>query len=40
MPGLVNAHTHLSNGITRGLYDELPLAEWVQRGMWPTLRAI
>lgn len=39
MPGLVNAHTHLSNGITRGLYDELPLAEWVQRGMWPTLRA-
>lgn len=39
MPGLVNAHTHLSNGITRGLYDELPLADWVQRGMWPTLRA-
>lgn len=39
LPGLVNAHTHLSNGITRGLYDELPLADWVQRGMWPTLRA-
>ena len=39
LPGLVNAHTHLSNGITRGLYDELPLADWVERGMWPTLRA-
>jgi 5-methylthioadenosine/S-adenosylhomocysteine deaminase len=39
MPGLVNGHTHLSNGITRGLFDELPLAEWVDTGMWPTMRA-
>lgn len=39
MPGLVNAHTHLSNGITRGLFDELPLVDWVEKGMWPTLRA-
>ncbi len=39
LPGIVNGHTHLSNGISRGLFDELPLADWVDRGMWPTLRA-
>ena len=39
LPGLVNGHTHLSNGISRGLFDELPLADWVERGMWPSLRA-
>ena len=39
MPGLVNCHTHLSNGVSRGLFDELPLSEWVDKAMWPTLRA-
>lgn len=39
LPGLVNGHTHLSNGISRGLFDELPLADWVEHGMWPSLRA-
>ena len=39
LPGLVNCHTHLSNGISRGLFDELPLADWVEKGMWPSLRA-
>ncbi len=39
LPGIVNGHTHLSNGISRGLFDELPLADWVERGMWPSLRA-
>lgn len=39
LPGIVNGHTHLSNGISRGLFDELPLADWVDRGMWPTMRA-
>ena len=39
LPGMVNGHTHLSNGISRGLFDELPLAEWVDVGMWPSLRA-
>lgn len=39
LPGLVNGHTHLSNGISRGLFDELPLADWVKQGMWPSLRA-
>lgn len=40
MPGLVDAHTHLSNGILRGLYDEMPLAVWFAQGMWPVLRAL
>lgn len=40
MPGLVNCHTHLSNGILRGLYDEMPLEVWFSRGMWPVLEAL
>ena len=37
MPGLVNGHTHLSNGMLRGLYDEMPLEVWFSKGMWPVL---
>lgn len=37
MPGLVNCHTHLSNGVLRGLYDEMPLEVWFSKGMWPVL---
>ena len=37
MPGLVNCHTHLSNGLLRGLYDEMPLEVWFSKGMWPVL---
>lgn len=37
MPGLVNCHTHLSNGMLRGLYDEMPLETWFSKGMWPVL---
>ncbi|MEZ5515755.1 MAG: amidohydrolase family protein [Steroidobacteraceae bacterium] len=37
MPGLVNCHTHLSNGILRGIYDEMPLDVWFAKGMWPVL---
>lgn len=40
MPGLVNTHGHLSNGILRGIYDEMPLAVWFERGMWPVLEAL
>ena len=39
MPGLVNAHGHLSNGILRGIYDEMPLSVWFSKGMWPVLEA-
>lgn len=40
MPGLVNAHGHLSNGILRGIYDEMPLSVWFSQGMWPVLEAL
>lgn len=40
LPGLVNAHGHLSNGILRGIYDEMPLSVWFTRGMWPVLDAL
>jgi 5-methylthioadenosine/S-adenosylhomocysteine deaminase len=39
MPGLVNCHTHLASGITRGVYDEMPLEVWFAKGMWPVLNA-
>ncbi len=37
MPGLINCHTHLSNGILRGIFDEMPLDVWFSKGMWPVL---
>jgi len=40
MPGLINCHTHLSNGILRGIYDEMPLDVWFSKGMWPVLEAL
>ena len=40
LPGLVNAHGHLSNGILRGIYDEMPLGVWFAKGMWPVLNAM
>lgn len=39
LPGLVNGHTHLTNGIHRGVYDEMPLAEWIPDAMWPVVRS-
>jgi 5-methylthioadenosine/S-adenosylhomocysteine deaminase len=35
MPGLVNAHTHSHSSVFRGLGDDLPLMEWLQKAMWP-----
>ena len=40
LPGLVNGHGHLSNGILRGIYDEMPLSVWFSQGMWPVLEAM
>jgi 5-methylthioadenosine/S-adenosylhomocysteine deaminase len=40
MPGLANGHTHLSQGLFRGLFDELSLKEWLELVLWPTLRAM
>ncbi|MCK7461538.1 MAG: TRZ/ATZ family hydrolase [Sphingobacterium sp.] len=36
MPGLINAHTHASMTLLRGLADDLPLMTWLQEHIWPA----
>lgn len=36
IPGLVNAHTHAAMSLLRGLADDKPLMEWLQKHIWPT----
>jgi len=36
IPGLVNAHTHASMTLLRGIADDLPLMEWLQNHIWPA----
>jgi len=36
MPGLVNAHTHASMSLFRGIADDLPLMEWLSDHIWPA----
>ena len=36
LPGLVNAHTHAAMTLLRGLADDLPLHEWLERHIWPA----
>jgi len=36
VPGLVNTHTHLPMTLFRGLADDLPLAQWLQRHIFPA----
>ena len=36
MPGLVNAHTHVSMTCFRGLADDLPLMTWLQDHIFPA----
>ena len=35
MPGLVNAHQHISMGLLRGYADDYPLKEWLEEHIWP-----
>ncbi len=35
MPGLINTHTHAPMVYFRGLADDLPLKEWLERHIWP-----
>lgn len=35
MPGLINAHTHVSMSILRSYADDMPLMEWLQNYIWP-----
>ncbi|NVZ09243.1 TRZ/ATZ family hydrolase [Allochromatium humboldtianum] len=36
IPGLINAHTHASMSLLRGLADDLPLMTWLHEHIWPT----
>lgn len=38
IPGLINAHTHTSMTLLRGLADDLPLMTWLHRHIWPAER--
>jgi 5-methylthioadenosine/S-adenosylhomocysteine deaminase len=35
-PGLVNAHTHNAMALLRGLADDLPLMNWLEKHIWPA----
>jgi 5-methylthioadenosine/S-adenosylhomocysteine deaminase len=35
-PGLVNTHTHAAMVYFRGLADDLPLMEWLEKHIWPA----
>jgi len=35
LPGLINAHTHLSMTLLRGVADDMPLLEWLETKIWP-----
>lgn len=36
IPGFVNAHCHAAMTLLRGLGEELPLMEWLQKRIWPV----
>ncbi len=36
IPGLVNAHGHAAMTLLRGLSDDLPLMEWLNKHIWPA----
>lgn len=40
LPGLINAHTHLSQTFMRGLGDDKTLLEWLKTVMWPLQDAM
>ncbi|KAB1186996.1 MULTISPECIES: amidohydrolase [Haloferax] len=40
MPGLVNAHCHVSMTLLRGYADDKPLDAWLQEDIWPTEAAL
>lgn len=36
MPGLVNAHGHAAMSLLRGIANDLPLHEWLEKHIWPA----
>ncbi|PCI68743.1 MAG: N-ethylammeline chlorohydrolase [Piscirickettsiaceae bacterium] len=39
-PGLINAHTHASMSLLKGLADDIPLQEWLNEHIWPAEKAL
>ncbi|MDT8407366.1 MAG: TRZ/ATZ family hydrolase [Methylococcales bacterium] len=35
LPGLVNSHTHAAMNLLRGIADDLPLMDWLEKHIWP-----
>ncbi|MGE5416113.1 MAG: 5'-deoxyadenosine deaminase [Acidobacteriota bacterium] len=35
IPGLIQGHVHLAQTLFRGMADDLPLLEWLQKRIWP-----
>ena len=35
-PGLINTHSHAAMVYFRGLADDLPLQEWLEKHIWPA----
>jgi 5-methylthioadenosine/S-adenosylhomocysteine deaminase len=40
VPGLFNLHTHAAMTLLRGLGDDLPLMDWLEKRVWPVERAL
>lgn len=40
IPGLVNAHTHASMALLRGVGDDMPLQKWLAERIWPLEQAL
>lgn len=36
IPGLINLHTHAAMSLMRGIADDLPLMEWLEKHIWPA----
>lgn len=36
MPGLINLHCHAAMTLLRGIADDLPLMDWLQKHIWPA----
>jgi len=39
-PGLVNAHGHSAMALLRGIGDDMPLMDWLQKRIWPLEGAL
>ena len=40
IPGLINLHTHSPMSLMRGIADDVPLMDWLNKHIWPAERAV